>query len=172
MDDLYAPPREEAAPSWSSEAQEGPPLADLGQRFLARLLDNVAFCALGAGPVLASGGVGREPAAVAGLAVAAVLLGAFLTVQLVFLATSGQTVGKRAVGIQVLDVHTHGAVPLWRILVLRGLVVQAAGVMPFVGSLFSLVDILLIFRSDRRCLHDHIASTRVCAFQGRYADLA
>jgi hypothetical protein len=34
---------------------------------------------------------------------------------------------------------------------------------PVVGGLISLVDIVLIFRRDRRCLHDHIAGTRVLA---------
>ena len=32
---------------------------------------------------------------------------------------------------------------------------------PFVGGLVSLVDALLIFRDDRRCLHDEIADTIV-----------
>ena len=32
---------------------------------------------------------------------------------------------------------------------------------PMIGSLVSLVDILLIFAQDRRTLHDHIADTIV-----------
>ena len=32
---------------------------------------------------------------------------------------------------------------------------------PLVGSLYALVDALLIFRSSRKCLHDTIADTIV-----------
>ena len=32
---------------------------------------------------------------------------------------------------------------------------------PFVGPLVGLIGILFIFRDDRRCLHDHLAGTRV-----------
>jgi hypothetical protein len=30
-----------------------------------------------------------------------------------------------------------------------------------VGTFLVLVDVLFIFRKDRRCVHDHIAGTRV-----------
>jgi uncharacterized RDD family membrane protein YckC len=38
---------------------------------------------------------------------------------------------------------------------------QGVGVLPFVGPLLSIVNVLLIFRDDRRCGHDLIAGTRV-----------
>ena len=36
-----------------------------------------------------------------------------------------------------------------------------AGRVPVVGILLRLVDILAIFRPDRRCIHDHLAKTKV-----------
>ena len=44
---------------------------------------------------------------------------------------------------------------------LRYLPVQLAGAIPLVGPIIGLVNILMIFRGDRRCGHDLIAGTRV-----------
>ena len=44
---------------------------------------------------------------------------------------------------------------------LRGFVVGLLDNIPIIGPLVSLVDPLLIFRDDQRCLHDHIADTIV-----------
>jgi hypothetical protein len=38
-------------------------------------------------------------------------------------------------------------------------------VVPYLGAIFHMVDCLTIFREDRRCLHDHIAGTRVVRYQ-------
>ena len=70
---------------------------------------------------------------------------------------SGQTLGKKALGIRIVKMNTGlngGFVPnvLLRI-ILNGLI----GVITFYG----LVDILFIFRSDCRCIHDLIAGTQV-----------
>ena len=39
--------------------------------------------------------------------------------------------------------------------------VQLVGNIPFIGPLLGIVNVLLIFRADRRCGHDLIAGTRV-----------
>ena len=44
---------------------------------------------------------------------------------------------------------------------LRNWVPKLIGSVPYLGMLFSLIDSLFIFRDDRRCIHDHIAGTRV-----------
>jgi uncharacterized RDD family membrane protein YckC len=80
-----------------------------------------------------------------------------LIVQVVLLTRSGQTVGKRLVGIRIVNKDTGqngGFVPN---VLLRGLVNGLLNVIP----LYGLVDALFIFREDRRCLHDLIANTIV-----------
>lgn len=82
---------------------------------------------------------------------------------------SGQTVGKRLLGIAIT--RTKSAedtndefvpAPLWRLIALRALFFPLLFliVIPWV-MLIPIVDQLLIFGKDRRCLHDLIAGTQV-----------
>ena len=78
----------------------------------------------------------------------------------VLLSRHGQTVAKKMLGIRV--VRRDGShCGLARIFFARYLPVTVLGMIPFLGGLVSLVDALLIFRDDRRCLHDEIAYTIV-----------
>jgi hypothetical protein len=43
----------------------------------------------------------------------------------------------------------------------RFLVISMLGLVPRVGDWVGIVDVLMIFRKDRNCLHDDIAKTRV-----------
>jgi len=98
---------------------------------------------------------------VTGYAIAAANFAAFAAMHGYLLAKHGQTIGKRIVGIRIVNV-VDGRVP--KLVTLFGLrygVVALVSLIPVVGGLFSLVDILLIFRADRRCAHDHIAGTKV-----------
>lgn len=71
----------------------------------------------------------------------------------------GQTIGKRALGLRIVTTAmTKPGLP--RILLLRILPLSLLGLHQWVGML-SIVDPLFIFRRDRRCIHDHIAGTRV-----------
>jgi len=91
-----------------------------------------------------------------GLLVFAIL--AIVTAVLVY--RSGQTIGKRLVGIKV--VRTDGARATFaRIFWLRNVVNGLLGWIPLVGSLYVLVDLCWIFGGARRCLHDYIADTIV-----------
>jgi len=44
---------------------------------------------------------------------------------------------------------------------LRYVPVWLASSIPFIGGFLALIDILFIFREDRRCVHDMIAGTVV-----------
>jgi len=90
-------------------------------------------------------------------------------VQMVLLATRGQTIGKIIMKIRIVDAQT-GAHPGWaRLILLRtivnGLISGALNVIPAVGQglggLYFIIDSLFIFRSDHRTIHDLIAGTRV-----------
>ena len=77
------------------------------------------------------------------------------------LAKRGQTIGKLAAGTRIVDFNSGELVPLIPLLLKRNVVIQILGAVPFVGGFVSFADILMIFRSSRRCLHDDIAGTKV-----------
>jgi uncharacterized RDD family membrane protein YckC len=82
--------------------------------------------------------------------------------QIHLLVQRGQSVGKKAVGIRIVD-HNSGQIPHWgRLVFVRQGVPGLVSAIPYVGWLLVLIDILFITRNDRRCLHDHLAGTIVC----------
>jgi uncharacterized RDD family membrane protein YckC len=88
-----------------------------------------------------------------------VMLGV-VVVNCVMLHRSGQTIGKRALDIAV--VRSDGsAVALSRYIFLRVVPIILLGMIPLVGRFAGLVDSVMIFGKERRCLHDYIADTIV-----------
>lgn len=85
----------------------------------------------------------------------------FIAIHGYLLATNGQTVGKRLLGIKI--VRSEGGKPEFgRLIGLRYLPMWLASLIPVVGPFVTgFVDPLLIFRSSRKCLHDNIADTIV-----------
>lgn len=72
----------------------------------------------------------------------------------------GQTLGKRMLGIAIVTLDNR--VPdFFPLIIQRYLTQWVAGQVPVVGVLLRLVDVVFIFRPDRRCIHDHIAKTKV-----------
>lgn len=89
---------------------------------------------------------------------AALLL--FLGSQVYPLHRWGQTWGKRILGIRIANLD--GSKPdLWSLLGIRYGLFEFSVQLPFLGPLLNVVDSLMIFRGDRRCLHDLVAGTRV-----------
>ena len=73
---------------------------------------------------------------------------------------TGQTWAKKL--LQMKIVGPDGEKPdFGKLLALRYLTTQAINLVPVVGPLYVLVDVLFIFGDERRCLHDRIAGTRV-----------
>lgn len=137
-------------------ASAGPsaPLATRTSRFGASILDSVAtllpLLLLGIGPM----GAARLEVILVSMVL---LVIATIGVQLWAQVRWGQSLGKRLVNIKV--VRTDGSdVELWRIVLVGNLVVQ---VLSQACGVLSLLDVLFIFRDDRRCLHDHLAGTIV-----------
>jgi len=78
--------------------------------------------------------------------------------------TRGQTAGKAAMSLMIVDHQTGNCASLWKLLFVRALipvVVIAVGFFWWLLWLLVLVDFCFIFRKDQRCLHDWIADTRV-----------
>jgi uncharacterized RDD family membrane protein YckC len=141
-------------------------LASRGLRFTAAIIDGViaAFVMV---PLMFFSGywdsvlAGDPPSYVASFGIAAAAMVVFVVIHGYWLAKHGQTIGKRVVGIRIVNVSDE-LVPAFTTLVgARYGVVWLASLIPGVGVLISLIDDLFIFRSDRRCLHDLIAGTKV-----------
>ena len=77
------------------------------------------------------------------------------------LSTRGQTIGKLVVGTKIVDADTEQLVPLWPLFFKRFLLIQILSAIPLVGNFVGLADTLLIFRENKRCLHDDLANTKV-----------
>ena len=86
------------------------------------------------------------------------LLAGVFIYQMVLLTKSGQTLGKKALGIRIVKVNTGQNGGFVSNVLLR---IVLNGVLGFILPFYSLVDALLIFRRDRRCIHDLIAGTHV-----------
>jgi len=103
---------------------------------------------------------GSSSAVVVAISIGALLAIGLLVVNCVMLHQSGQTLGKRCLGIAI--VRTDGSrCGLLRYIFARVVPVSLLGMIPFVGGFVSLLDALLIFNQERRCLHDMIADTIV-----------
>ncbi len=151
-------------------ASGGTELAGRWQRLGAAILDGIigfAFALPGGlmlflGGVMAKSGHSANPALlIPSFVVLAIGILALVIIQLYLLVTRGQTIGKKLLGIKIVtypDEANPGFVKVW---LLRSFVNGLIGAIPMVGGLYSLVDVLFIFREDKRCIHDLIAGTQV-----------
>lgn len=76
------------------------------------------------------------------------------------LATRAQTVGKLALGLRIVRADGSPA-SFGRLLGLRDGFGSLVNIVPALGLIYYFVDVLMIFHSSRRCLHDRIADTIV-----------
>jgi len=157
----YAAPTARVIDPLQTGTQE---LADRGIRLLAKIVDGLVYGALFllilvAAPLLVKSG-GNSVAGPIIVIVAALGVIVLLIVNCVLLHRYGQTIAKRWFKIKI--VRTDGSpCSLLRVIFARWLPVTLLGVIPLVGYIVSLLDPLLIFRDDYRCLHDQIADTVV-----------
>lgn len=95
-----------------------------------------------------------------GFLIAGLLLLAFGVFQVVGISTRGQTLGKRVMGVRIVRVNGASA-GFYRGFLLRSFVGGLPGAIPFLGTVYYIVDALFIFRADHRCIHDMIGGTCV-----------
>jgi uncharacterized RDD family membrane protein YckC len=96
-------------------------------------------------------------------ALGVLLLGVTLCaiVQIWMLTVRGQTVGKRLLGIRIVRVEDDANPGFAHTVLLRSVIPVILRAIPVFGLGFWLVDVACIFRTDKRCLHDLIAGTKV-----------
>ncbi len=140
-------------------------LASRGQRFFAAMIDGLISLVLMT-PILMAMGYfdytqhGRRPPFALVVVSLIISFGVFAAVHFMPINNNGQTVGKKLLKIRIADLNQdkpHAATILGR----RYLPVYLVQLIPLLGPLLSTVDVLFIFRSDRRCVHDLIAGTQV-----------
>ncbi len=86
--------------------------------------------------------------------------GVFFLLNGYWLSKNGQTIGKVVFKTKIVDLS--GKLPgFGKLVVLRYLALGLVFQMPFLGPLVGIADPLFIFGKDHRCLHDHLAGTRV-----------
>ena len=81
---------------------------------------------------------------------------AFVIMQLVLLAKNGQTIGKKILGIKIVDKVSLENPGFIRSGLVRGFLSLFT-----ITIIVPLVDWIWIFRKGSRCVHDHIAGTIV-----------
>ena len=85
----------------------------------------------------------------------------YLAINAYFLVKYGQTVGKKALSIQVVSRDTHQLLSPGKIIGIRYILTEVFYIVPGIGSLFAFVDTLAIFSAEKRCIHDLMAGSIV-----------
>lgn len=82
----------------------------------------------------------------------------------------GQTIGKRVMKIYIADVNnTEEKAEFIDILLKRIGFIAFIPLIPTIGGLIALIDCLLIFTANKRCLHDVVAKTKVMKIRDDYS---
>ena len=162
----YAAPADQGAgaaqPQFNNDA-----LATRGSRLGAHMLDSL-LCALAVLPLMVPGIIlsgnasegGPSFAGIAFVAASVLAMLCFQGYQWHLVATTGQSLAKRWLNIRI--VNSYGDPPGFvHGVVLRSWLVGVLCMIPMVGSFVGIVDAVMIFGAEQRCLHDVIAGTRV-----------
>ena len=178
----YTPPVNQVEdPPIQSAVSSSHNYASLGARFLGKLIDVLIMIPLvlviGVGYALVSppkviavektsdlfsiGATGYGY--VETLLLAVLGIAAYIGIQWTFWASTGQSIGKKVMKTQVVNLDGSQA-SAKTIALKRYAIMSLIGNVPVAGGLVSLIGVLLIFRRDRNCLHDDIAKTRVVKF--------
>lgn len=162
VDDVYRPP---AATILADTQPDTLPLASRLQRLGAAIVENMIFAAVAILVLLVAGSFGAvDFDAVDEDSIFYVILAAaglvYLLINAYLLSTNGQTVGKYFFKIKIVGLD-GALVPVIKLAVLRYVPIWILSALPLIGGFIGLLDVLFIFREDRRCLHDLIAGTKV-----------
>ena len=161
VENPYATPRAPAVRAEYPAAARSDALASRGSRLAASLIDGLAAVVILLPALAAILFVGEdESLSTTGLSFVALSGIAFLgfaVYQLSMLVREGQTLGKKVVNIRIVN-YSDGQIPSsGRLLGVRYIVNSLLGNIPF----YTILDVLLIFGNERRCIHDYLAGTKV-----------
>lgn len=153
---------ERAAIIDSEIAARQPQLALRRERFAAAIIDFLvnAICIIPLIVLLHMGVLTGHPLTIMMYGIAWSIL-VLIIVHGYTLLNYSQSIGKYHLGIRI-EMIEGGRANFSTILIARYLPMLILTAIPFIGGLFGLINVLFIFRQDKRCLHDFIAGTRVC----------
>lgn len=158
--DMYAPPKADLAIDTQNSY-----LASRWSRLFASLLDSLTIMAVTLPTMYFTGGfdqivAGIEPSILYNLSIAGLAMFVFFIINANFLIKNGQTLGKKALGIKIVDLE--GNLPTMKDHLLKRYATYfLPGQVPIAGQIFSFVNILFIFGKQKRCVHDLFAGTVV-----------
>jgi uncharacterized RDD family membrane protein YckC len=169
MTNPYAPPSANVYDVADTSGSLVP--ADRGTRLGAAILDGLVIAVLvylpffaGFGFMAATSGASSSddlpvPLLIGGLfACVGFIVWAYFTIR--YVTANGQSIAKKWLNIKV--VRSDGSpATLGRIFWIRNVANSLIGVVPILGYVYGIVDLLFIFSESRQCLHDKIADTIV-----------
>ena len=165
MTNPYAPPQ--AVVHDIVDPLAGAVLAERGTRFGAAFVDGLIFALMVYLPLIVTAIIAnssetdsRQMAETGAFGVGMVLalagFAVWMGLTIKFMIANGQSIGKKGFGIKVVRKDgSRASVP--RLIFLRNGLNIMLGLIP----LYGLVDSLLIFGEQRRCVHDYLADTIV-----------
>lgn len=161
MNNVYKPPESDLMP----ELTENNRLASRSKRLWASMIDGLIIMLIAMPIMYYTGGFegiadGKQPTLEYNLMMGLVGMISFILFNAKLLIQNGQTIGKKLLGIKI--VNLNGDVPsLKKHLLVRYAVYFLPGQVPTIGPLFSTINILFIFGKQKRCVHDLVAGTKV-----------
>jgi uncharacterized RDD family membrane protein YckC len=154
---------------------QGYALASAWARLFAQIIDSLVLCACTVAGLLmlnwlAKQGLSIEDpytalkrgdeSSIPTLVLLAIVPGLCMLTQWVLLTVSGQTIGKKILMMRI--VTDSGELPGFvRVVLIREWCFALLCMIPLIGGLLRFLDPIFIFTDSRKCLHDHIAGTRV-----------
>ena len=146
------------------ENTDGDMLASRWSRLGAAIIDGLTMIPITLPLMYFTGGFddiskGIEPSVSYFLALSIAGMAVFLLIHGKFLVRDGQTLGKKVLNIKIVTLAgRHADVPT---LAKRYGFSWLIPLIPVIGPIINMVNILFIFTKSKRCLHDHVGETKV-----------
>jgi uncharacterized RDD family membrane protein YckC len=160
-DNIYNTPEAELVDEQNNDNM----LASRGRRFSASMIDGFTIMVITIPTMYFTGGFegiaeGQQNSLEYNLLIGILGIIIFVVLNINILRKYGQTIGKKILGIKIVDLN--GKLPnIKNHFLKRYATYFIPGQIPIAGQLFSVINILFIFGKQKRCLHDYIAGTKV-----------
>jgi uncharacterized RDD family membrane protein YckC len=147
------------------EEKHSDEIASRWQRLWASLVDTFIMLVISTPVAYFTGGFdnvmdGAQPSINYTLLMGIFSLFVFILINGKLLVNKGQTIGKRILGIKIVDVDGNLPTVVQHLLKRYAMFFIPVQI-PVVGGAISIINILFIFGKKKRCIHDLIANTRV-----------